>query len=50
MVFQGAQTGAIKLTIRIDGTSFFQCQITDSIYLERAESLITKHIVVAYLE
>ena len=40
----GARTGAIKLTVllRIGGTDFLHFWVTDSIWLERAESLITK--------
>ena len=38
----GAQTGAIKLamagTYRIGGADFLHCQVTDSIWLQRAES------------
>ena len=38
----GARTGAIKLALRIGGANFFHCWVTDSTWLERAESLITK--------
>ena len=30
------------LVLRIGGTNFLHCWLTDSIWLERAESLITK--------
>ena len=48
MVFERGRTngGAIKLamagTLRIGGADFLHCWVTDSISLERAESLITK--------
>ena len=51
----GAQTDAIKfavavcrLILRIGGTDFFHCLFTDSVWLERAELLIT--FMAAYLE
>ena len=43
MVFK--RTGAIKLTMastRIGGADFLHCWVADSIWLERAGSLITK--------
>ena len=36
------------LLLRIGGANFLHCWVTDSIWLERAESLIT--FMVAYLE
>ena len=46
----GARMGAIKLTMAmagtyvglVRGTDFFHCWVADSIWLDRAESLITK--------
>ena len=43
MVMHMMEFGEIKKQIlRISSADFFHCQITDSIYLDCAESLITK--------
>ena len=41
----GARTGAINLqwlVLRIGGADFLHCWLANSVWLERAESLITK--------
>ena len=39
---RGTPLNSHRLVLRIGGADFFHCWVTNSIWLERAESLITK--------